>query len=72
MISTGVPSGTSSSDFRSSLKTRTQPCDTALPRSLGFDVPWIAMRPPPGHSESTGEKPDRPSAAIPYGWYGLA
>src|SRR6185295_17681387 len=66
VISTGVPSGTSRSDFRSSFRTRTHPCDTALPRSLGLEVPWIAIRPPPGHSDSTGEKPERPSAAIPY------
>ena len=66
MISTGVPSGTSSTTSIV-VEDWTQPCDTALPRSLGLDVPWIAIRPPPGQSESTGEKPDRPSAAIPYG-----
>ena len=61
-MTTGVPMGTFVRPSMSSLKTRTQPWDTIWPRSPGFDVPWIAMRPPPGQSLSTWEKPDSPSA----------
>jgi hypothetical protein len=56
VISTGVPSGTSSSGFRSSLWTRTQPCEMASPRSLGLEVPWTASS-PPGQSERTARSP---------------
>ena len=56
----------------SALYTRTQPWEIICPRSAGFGVPWIAMRPPPGQSFRTGEKPERPSAKMPYGPVGLA
>lgn len=49
----GVPSRARRFSFRiPSFETRTQPCDTASPRSQGMYVPWIPTTPPPGHSDS--------------------
>ncbi len=53
LIQIGVPSG-ASVFMRAAVvfDTRTQPCETALPRSCGRLVPWMPTTPPPGHSVS--------------------
>ena len=67
-MSTGVPAGTSRSRRRiCSLRTRTQPFETASPTVPALSVPWIATGPPRAQPESTGEKLERPSAPGPKG-----
>src|SRR4029453_17359402 len=66
-MTTIAPIATSISFAISGLNTRTQPFDTSRPAMFGLDVPWIAIRPPPGQSVITLENPERPSAKFPYG-----
>jgi mannose-6-phosphate isomerase-like protein (cupin superfamily) len=55
-IFTGVPSGTRCfMNSTSRLCMRTQPCDTAWPRSSGCGVPCRPTMPPPGQSLRFGE-----------------
>ena len=44
---------------------RTQPCETRPGRISGWFVPWIPMKPPPGQSVSTDERPFVPKAIAP-------
>ena len=64
---TVAPMGTSINFAIRGLNTRIHPFDTSSPAVLGSDVPWIAIRPPPGQSVITLEKPERPTAKFPYG-----
>ena len=53
LIKIGVPSGASVLRCDAvRFDTRTQPCETAWPRSCGRLVPWMPTTPPPGHSVS--------------------
>ena len=54
--SIGVPSGASRARRRATtFETRTQPCDTAWPRSAGLSVPWMPTIPSSGQSVSRDE-----------------
>src|SRR5919108_2312840 len=65
-IVTGVPTCIRRSSLRiCRFGSRTQPCETRPGRISGWLVPWIPMKPPPGQSVSTADRPFVPKARSP-------